>query len=60
MNFYSQPGNSNLAILQTTYDWNDNLRFGFNVVYPYTRDEQAGLWNVRDQKQVAFKVQYQF
>ncbi|WP_153067254.1 hypothetical protein [Steroidobacter cummioxidans] len=60
MNFYTQPGNSNLAILQTTYDWNDNLRFGFNVVYPYTRDEQAGLWNVRDQKQVALKVQYQF
>jgi hypothetical protein len=60
MNFTTQPGNSNLAILQTTYDWNDNLRFGFNVVYPYTRDEKAGLWNVRDQKQVALKVQYQF
>jgi len=60
MNFYTQPGNSNLAILQTTYDWNDNLRFGFNVVYPYSRDPQAGLWSVRDQKQVAFKVQYQF
>lgn len=60
MNFTTQPGNSNLAILQTTYDWDDNLRFGFNAVYPYTRDEKAGLWNVRDQKQIAFKVQYQF
>lgn len=60
MNFYTQPGNSNLVILQTTYDWNDNLRYGFNVVYPYSRDETSGLWNVRDQKQVVFRIQYQF
>lgn len=60
MNFYTQPGNSNLAILQTTYDWNDNLRLGFNVVYPYSRDQTSGLWNVRDQKQVVVRVQYQF
>lgn len=60
MNFYTQPGNSNLAMLLTSYQWNDNLTFDFNVICPYTRDEQAGLWNVRDQKQMVFRIQYQF
>lgn len=60
MSFYNTPDSSVLGILSTTYKWNDNVTFGFNVVYPYTREERSGLWAVRDQKQTVFRAQYQF
>jgi hypothetical protein len=60
LNFYSQPGSGLLTMLLTSYQWNDNLTLDLNVAYPYTRSETSTLWNVRDQKQIAFKVQYQF
>jgi hypothetical protein len=60
MDFYTAPRKSNLTILQTTYRWNDNVRLAFNVVYPYSRDNESSLWNLRDQKQIVFRVQYQF
>jgi hypothetical protein len=60
LNFYSQPGSALLTMLLTSYQWNDNLTLDLNVAYPYTRSATSTLWNVRDQKQIAFKVQYQF
>jgi len=60
MNFYSMPNNGSLAMLLTTYDINDNMRLGFNVVYPYSQHADSALWSVRDQKQIVLKIQYQF
>lgn len=60
LQFFNRPDTSTLTMLLTTYKWNDNLTFGLNAIYPSTRNPRSGLWNVRDQKQLAFKIQYQF
>jgi hypothetical protein len=60
LHFHSMPREGNLAMLMTTYDWDDHLRFGLNVVYPYAQDADSGLFGVRDHEQVVFKIQYQF
>ncbi len=60
MVFLNRPYASSLTMLTTTFKWNDNLTFSLNAAYPSTSSPSSGLWNVRDQKQLAFKVQYQF
>jgi hypothetical protein len=60
MNFYNRPYTSNLTMLVSTLKWDDHLTFGLNAVYPHTSEPKSGLWNVRDQKQIGVKVQYQF
>jgi len=60
LNFHSMPQSGSLAMLLTTYDLSDNMRLGFNVVYPYSQDADSAMFSVRDQKQVVFKIQYQF
>jgi hypothetical protein len=60
MGIYGTPDTALLGILTTTLKVNDSVKLGLNVVYPYTRHQQSALWNVRDQKQVAFKLSYQF
>jgi hypothetical protein len=60
LNFHSMPQSGSLAMLLTTYDLSDNMRLGVNVVYPYSQDEDSALFAVRDQKQIVFKIQYQF
>jgi hypothetical protein len=60
MNFYNRPYTSNLTMLVSTLKWDDHLTFGLNLVVPHTSEPKSGLWNVRDQKQIALKVQYQF
>jgi hypothetical protein len=60
MNFYNRPYTSNLTMLVSSFKWDDHLTFGLNVVLPHSSEPKSGLWNVRDQKQLALKVQYQF
>lgn len=60
MNFYNRPYTSNLTMMVSTLKWDDHLTFGLNLVVPHTSEPKSGLWNVRDQKQIALKVQYQF
>lgn len=60
LHFRNMPYRSNLTILMNTLKWDDHLTLGLNVIYPDANDRRNGLWNVRDQKQIAFKVQYQF
>lgn len=60
MNFYNRPYTSNLTMLVSTLKWDDHLTFGLNLVVPHTSEPKSGLWNVRDQEQIALKVQYQF
>jgi len=60
LNFYNRPNSSMLTMLLTSFKWNDNLTLGLNAIYPYTDDEQSPLWSLRDQKQLVFRVQYQF
>ena len=60
MNFYNRPYTSNLTMLISTLKWDDHLTFGLNLVYPHSSEPRSGLWNVRDQKQIVMRVQYQF
>lgn len=60
MNIHNRPQASHLTVLIGTFKWDDHLTFGLNIVYPHSRDRNSGLWNVRDQKQIGFKAQYQF
>jgi len=60
LHFSNTPYRSRLTMLVTSLKWNDHLTFGLNVVYPSTSDARSDLWPVRDQKQIALKVQYQF
>jgi hypothetical protein len=60
LHFRNMPYRSQLTMLVNTLKWDDHLTFNLNLVYPQATDPRNGLWNVRDQKQVAFKAQYQF
>lgn len=60
MNIHNRPQASHLTVLIGAFKWDDHLTFGLNIVYPHSRDRSSGLWNVRDQKQIGFKAQYQF
>lgn len=57
---HNRPYLSNLTLLTTSFKWDDHVKLGMNVIFPEASDQRNGLWNVRDQKQIAFKVQYQF
>lgn len=57
---HGRPYISNLTMLTTSLKWDDHVTLGMNVIFPNAFDQRSGLWNVRDQKQLAFKVQYQF
>lgn len=60
MHIRNRPYRSNLTMLVNSLKWDDHLTLGMNLIYPHASDPRDGLWNVRDQKQVEFKVQYQF
>ncbi len=60
LGFYNLPDESLLGMLMSSYKLNDNWSLGFNVAYPYARRDSSGLWQVRDQKQAIFRLQYQF
>jgi hypothetical protein len=47
-------------MLLTSYKWNDHLTLALNATYPQAEDQRNGLWNVRDQRQLALKILYQF
>lgn len=56
----NRPYRARVTVLESTYKWNDHVTLGFNASVPDTDDRRSALWNVRDQKQVGFKIQYQF
>lgn len=58
--FHSRPYPSNLTMLLTSWRVNDRWTLNLNLAVPSARNANAMLWNVRDQKQALFKVQYQF
>lgn len=60
LNFYNRPHTGNLTMLMSTFKWDDQLSFGLNLIVPHTNEPKSALWNVRDQKQISLKVQYQF
>lgn len=60
LQFVNSPDTAMLTMLMTTYKWNDNLTLNLNAIAPSTGNRKSGLWNVRDQKQLAFTIQYQF
>jgi len=60
LQFFNRPDASRLTMVMTSLKWNDNLTFGLNLMVPSTRHPRSSLYGVRDQKQVEFKMQYQF
>ena len=59
-NFRYWPHVSNLSMLLTTWTVNDNVTLSLNLAVPSTNHQNGSLRAVRDQKQVLFKIQYQF
>ncbi len=57
---YNGPNNNFFNLLTTYYNWSDHITLYFDVLIPYTNNSNSGLYIYRDQKQVAFKIQYQF
>jgi hypothetical protein len=60
LHFQNRPYRASVTVLESTYKWDDHVTLGFNASVPDTNDRRSALWNVRDQKQVGFKIQYQF
>jgi len=59
-NFRFWPDASNLVMLSATWKLNDNVTLDLNLAAPSTSHPAGTLWQVRDQKQAIFKIQYQF
>jgi hypothetical protein len=60
LHFQNRPYRASVTVLESTYKWDDHVTLGLNASVPDTNDRRSALWNVRDQKQVGFKIQYQF
>lgn len=57
---YNGPYTNFFNLLTTSYNWNDHITLYFDALIPVTNNINSGLYIYRDQKQVAFKIQYQF
>ncbi|WNO11555.1 DUF1302 family protein [Teredinibacter sp. KSP-S5-2] len=60
ISIYNGPQSSYLSMFLTDYEMSDNITLELDFIYPHTDDEMSTLWRVKDQKQVSFKVSYQF
>ena len=60
MGIYGSPQTAALGILTASLKVNDSMTAGINMVYPYASDTKSSIWNVRDQKQLSFKLTYAF
>jgi hypothetical protein len=60
LTIYNSPYTSFLHRLTISYKLNDNFTLFLNGFYPHVRDEKSPNWMYRDQKQLDFKIQYQF
>lgn len=57
---YNGPYTNFFNVLTTYYNWNDHLTFYLDILVPITNNPSSGLYFYRDQKQVSFKIEYQF
>lgn len=57
---YNGPYTNFFNILSASYDWNDHITLNFDGLIPIVDDVRSGFYPYRDQKQVAFRVLYQF
>lgn len=57
---YNGPHTSFFNLLSTSYRWNDHLSFYLDVLLPISNDANSGIYQYRDQKQIACKVLFQF
>ena len=60
LTIYNSPYTSFLHRLTVSYKLNDNFTIFLNSFYPDVRDNKNLNWIHRNQKQVDFKIQYQF
>lgn len=57
---YNGPYTNFFNLFTTSYKWNDHVTLYFDFLIPISKNVNSGLNIYRDQKQVAFKIQYQF
>jgi hypothetical protein len=57
---YNGPHTNFFNLLTASYNWNDHITLYFDTLIPITNNKNSGLYFFRDEKLVAFKVQYQF
>lgn len=60
MSSYSTPNPAFFHSLRSSYKWDDHLTLELEGFYPDIRDEESQFFLFNDQKQIAFKIQYQF
>ena len=60
MTIYTSPYTSFLHKLMLSYKLSDHITLFLDGFYPDVRDERNTNWRYSDQKQVDFKIQYQF
>ncbi len=60
MSSYTNPDESFVHSLTSSYKWNDNVTTDFEAFYPDIRDEESGYWVYRDHKYLVVKLQVQF
>jgi len=60
MNYWTVSYPSFLHVLTASYRWNDHVNLTLTVYYPDIIDKRNHYWTFRDQKQLNFKIQYQF
>jgi hypothetical protein len=57
---YNGPYSNFFNLLTTSYNWNDHITFYLDALIPIANNKNSGLYIYRDEKLLAFKVQYQF
>ncbi len=60
MSNYTFPREAWFHSLRSSYKWSDDLTLELEGFYPVVSDETHDYWVYREQKQLAFKAQYQF
>lgn len=57
---FNGPYTNFFNLLTASYNWNDHITTDLYLNVPITNNEKSGFYKYRDEKQIAFSVQYQF
>jgi hypothetical protein len=57
---YNGPYTNFFNLLTTSYNWRDHIELNLSIILPVTNNINSGFYSYRDEKQIAFKVEYQF
>ncbi len=57
---YNGPYTNFFNLFTTSYNWHDQVELNLSIILPVTDNVKSGFYDYRDEKQVAFKIEYQF